>query len=101
MNIEIIEAIILLIKDKELINVSTCTFDDIKSFYQDTYEALASLLFIPVCLDNIDINCRYFLGGVFICYLANRIIDSRYVFESTIDINTKILKFNIMPIKAD
>lgn len=46
-------------------------------------------------------NCRYLLGGVFVCYLVNRIIDARYVFESTIDINTKILKFNIMPIKAD
>lgn len=47
------------VKDKELINVSTCTFDDIKSFYQDAYEALASLLFIPVCLDNIYVRGSY------------------------------------------
>lgn len=46
-------------------------------------------------------NFRYLLGGVFICYLVNRIIDSKYAFESIIDINTKILKFNIMPVKVD
>ena len=33
--------------------ISTCTFDDVKAFYQDAYESFASLLFVPVCLDNI------------------------------------------------
>lgn len=43
-------------KDTNDINISTCTFDDIKSFYQDAYESLASMLFIPVCLDNLQIR---------------------------------------------
>lgn len=34
--------------------ISTCSFDDLKSFYQDAYESFASLLYIPVCLDNIE-----------------------------------------------
>ena len=33
--------------------ISTCSFSDIKTFYQDAYEALGNLLFLPVCLDNI------------------------------------------------
>lgn len=33
--------------------ISTCSFSDIKTFYQDAYESLLSLLYIPVCLDNI------------------------------------------------
>lgn len=41
--------------------ISTCSFSDIKTFYQDAYETLGSLLFLPVCLDNIllrkDHNC--------------------------------------------
>lgn len=40
-------------QDSENVCISTCTFADIKNFYQDAYESLASLLFIPVCLDNI------------------------------------------------
>ena len=35
------------------IGISTCTYIDIKSFYQDSYETLLSLMEIPVCLDNI------------------------------------------------
>lgn len=34
--------------------ISTCSFDDVKTFYQDAYESFASLLYIPVCLDNIE-----------------------------------------------
>lgn len=33
--------------------IATCTFADVKTFYQDAYESLLSLLYIPVCLDNI------------------------------------------------
>lgn len=33
--------------------ISTCSFSDIKTFYQDGYESLLSLLYIPVCLDNL------------------------------------------------
>ena len=33
--------------------ISTCSFSDIKTFYQDAYETLGNLLFVPVCLDNI------------------------------------------------
>ena len=35
------------------IGISTCTYIDIKTFYQDAYETLLSLMDIPVCLDNI------------------------------------------------
>lgn len=33
--------------------IATCSFTDIKIFYQDAYESLLSLMYIPVCLDNI------------------------------------------------
>lgn len=33
--------------------ISTCSFSDIKIFYQDAYETMGNLLFLPVCLDNI------------------------------------------------
>ncbi|MCR5518577.1 MAG: SEC-C domain-containing protein [Lachnospiraceae bacterium] len=33
--------------------IATCSFTDIKTFYQDAYEALLSMMYIPVCLDNI------------------------------------------------
>ncbi len=39
--------------------ISTCSFSDLKGFYQDAYEALLSLLHIPVCLDNIKIRGGY------------------------------------------
>lgn len=32
--------------------LSTCSFTDIKSFYQDAYEACLSSMYLPVCLDN-------------------------------------------------
>lgn len=34
--------------------IATCSFSDIKTFYQDAYESLLSLLQIPICLDNIE-----------------------------------------------
>lgn len=40
-------------RDNENVCISTCSFSDIKTFYQDAYEALSFLLFFPVCLDNI------------------------------------------------
>ena len=43
-------------KSKTDICISTCSFSDIKSFYQDAYEALLSLLNIPVCIDNISLR---------------------------------------------
>ena len=39
--------------------IATCSFQDIKIFYQDAYESLLSLFFFPVGLDN------YFLRGDF------------------------------------
>jgi tetratricopeptide (TPR) repeat protein len=41
------------------VGIATCSFGDVKSFYQDAYEALLSLLYIPVCLDNIIIRGEY------------------------------------------
>ena len=35
------------------IGIATCSFGDIKTFYQDAYESILSLAFIPVGLDNI------------------------------------------------
>lgn len=45
----------LLFKNRNVANsgISTCSFTDLKAFYQDSYEAILSLLYIPVCLDNI------------------------------------------------
>jgi hypothetical protein len=45
----------LYLKNKEntATAISTCSFSDIKTFYQDAYETLGNLLFVPVCLDNI------------------------------------------------
>jgi len=43
-------------KDKEDVGIATCSFGDIKTFYQDAYETLLSLMFIPVCLDNITLR---------------------------------------------
>lgn len=40
-------------KGQDNIGIATCSFSDIKSFYQDAYEALVSLMHIPVCMDNI------------------------------------------------
>lgn len=50
--------------DKENTNkcISTCSFSDVKTFYQDGYESLLTLLFIPVCLDN------YVVRGDFQCF---------------------------------
>lgn len=47
-------------KDIADIGIATCSFSDIKTFYQDAYEALVSLMYVPVCLDNIMIRGDYF-----------------------------------------
>lgn len=41
------------------LGIATCSFEDLKSFYQDAYEALMSLMYIPVCLDNILARGQY------------------------------------------
>lgn len=46
-------------KNNTDICISTCSFSDIKFFYQDAYEALLSLMFIPVCIDNIILRGDY------------------------------------------
>ncbi len=40
--------------DKETLGLTTCSFEDIKSFYQDTYENLAECCDLVVGLDNIE-----------------------------------------------
>lgn len=40
--------------DREELGISTCSFDDIKNFYQDTYECLIDCCDIIVGLDNIE-----------------------------------------------
>ena len=39
--------------------IATCSFADLKSFYQDAYESLMSLFMVPVCLDNINERDNY------------------------------------------
>lgn len=43
------------------IGISTCSYSDIKTFYQDGYEALLSLIHFPVCLDNISARGDYLM----------------------------------------
>lgn len=40
--------------DKETLGLTTCSFEDIKSFYQDAYENLADCCDLVVGLDNIE-----------------------------------------------
>jgi len=40
-------------KDIDDLGIATCSFTDIKTFYQDAYEALLPLMYIPICIDNI------------------------------------------------
>ena len=46
-------------KDNSDIGLSTCSFFDVKSFYQDAYESLLSTLYIPVSIDNILTRNNY------------------------------------------
>lgn len=46
-------------KSDENLGISTCSFSDIKTFYQDAYETLLSLWYIPVCMDNILLRGNY------------------------------------------
>lgn len=57
-------------KENPEIGISTCSFSDIKTFYQDAYESIMALIYIPVCIDNIKIRGDYqkfpaSLNGVF------------------------------------
>lgn len=45
--------------DKEDYGISTCSFSDIKNFYLDAFESLASCCDIIKCLDNIKHRDRY------------------------------------------
>ncbi len=40
-------------KNLEGVGIATCSFSDIKTFYQDAYESILSLIYIPVCFDNL------------------------------------------------
>lgn len=48
-------------KDKSLAStgIATCSFQDIKTYYQDAYESLLSLFYVPVGLDNIVLRGDY------------------------------------------
>ncbi len=39
--------------------ISTCSFEDIKTFYIDAYEKILSYIHIPMCLDNIKYRNDY------------------------------------------
>lgn len=39
-------------KPDNSLGIATCSFTDIKGFYQDSYESIASLLHIVICMDN-------------------------------------------------
>lgn len=39
--------------------ISTCSFEDIKTFYMDAYEKILSFIHIPICLDNIKYRGKY------------------------------------------
>ena len=43
----------MIVKIDEVECISSCSFSDIKTFYQDGYESLLSLFYIPVSIDNI------------------------------------------------
>lgn len=40
--------------DKDMLGLTTCSFEDIKNFYQDSYESLAECCDLVVGLDNIE-----------------------------------------------
>jgi hypothetical protein len=46
-------------KDLEGVGIATCSFGDIKTFYQDAYESIFSLMYLPVCIDNIVFRGDY------------------------------------------
>lgn len=45
--------------EKATVGIATCSFGDLKTFYQDAYESLLSLLYIPICIDNIVVRSDY------------------------------------------
>ena len=46
-------------KNDSTVVLATCSFSDIKGFYQDAYETLLSMMHIPVCVDNIILRGNY------------------------------------------
>lgn len=86
----------LYLKNKEntATAISTCSFSDIKTFYQDAYETLGSLLFLPVCLDNIvlrkDHNCFENAYKSVRCYSGTRDLS----WYRMLDNGTRINRYN-------
>lgn len=59
-------------KDGADIGIATCSFSDIKTFYQDAYETILSMTHIPVCLDNILLRGSYLTFNTLYDYLFKR-----------------------------
>lgn len=54
--------------------ISTCTFSELKGFYQDAYETILAYMDIPVCLDNIAVRGKW---NAFVPNLINKNTGSR------------------------
>lgn len=50
-------------KSKSEVGIATCSFGDIKGFYQDAYETVLSLASTMVCIDNILLRGTYMAFG--------------------------------------
>ena len=59
----------ILLKEAASTCIATCSFIDLKTYYQDAYEALLSLLYIPV--------------GLVVCKINNYTYISHYVILNT------------------
>lgn len=72
-------------KDTSSFSISTCTFADLKSFYQDSYETVMALLYLIICIDNITER------GHYLCFdsgFARELTKRKYA-----DIDGEIKKF--------
>lgn len=80
------------------VGIATCSFSDIKTFYQDAYESILSLAFIPVCLDNILIRGNYQSFNKLYDYLFRRkkyaVLDNDYYRYIALDNGMKLEKLN-------
>lgn len=84
-------------KNKNLagVGIATCSFSDIKTFYQDAYESILSLMYIPVCFDNMVIrgNFQSFDSCFDDVYCAKNTTRNLSWYRS-IDNGTRLNKFN-------
>ena len=81
-------------QDKASVGIATCSFGDIKTFYQDAYESLLSLLYFPVCLDNICLRGGFeSFGSDYDDVYCKKIRDLAWY--RSIDNGTRINKLNI------